>query len=386
VDDSRRQTEDSLMELSHAQTSGHNAGWVIRQGDATDLPAIARLCEVTYGVPRPLDSLRWLYEENPAGRCQLWIAEDPDSGQVVGTRPMFPWRLWVNGRELRVAQLGDAMTHPQFRGRGIFSELVRSAWSALIDQGVPFTFSFSNPGSLSVYKKTRVSVGHRVGTREVLQFRRMARPLSLKAIFGHVPWARGVVGSVDRLTRAYLRRRLALPRRFSVFPIHHFGGEFDELWERARGAFRVLTVRDTTYLNWRFIAAPQGAFRVLGVRQDGELAGYVAFEMDSQGDGWIADLFGLAQPEVIGALLKGALARMLEDGAAKSYVWAAPANASYPLLQKLGFIARDDVVPMAVHVYRDGDEADAALEAAHWWAWYGDRDVEREATAGSPVP
>ena len=378
--ESYRQIEDPLIGPSNGQTpSTGETRWVIRRGDAADFPAIARLHEATYGVPRALNSFRWLYEANPAGRCQLWLAEDRGSGQLVGTRPVFPWRLWIQGREVRAAQLGDAMTHPQFRGRGIFTALVRVAWSTLLEQGVPLTYSFSNPESLSVYKKTTVGVGRCVGTREVLWFRRMVRPLSLKVLLGRVPGAGGIVGAVDRVPRAYLQRRLALPGKFSVFPVHHFGGEFDELWARARDAYGVLTVRDSEYLNCRFINAPRGSFRVLSVRHCGELAGYIAFEVDSLGCGWITDLFGLAQSEVMAALLKAALARMLEDGAVKVSVRVATANASYPLMRELGFIARDDLYPMAVHVYRDGRESEAALDATRWWAWFGDRDVEGNA-------
>lgn len=366
------------------RSNGHTASlsdtrWIIRRGTGADFPAVAHLHEAVYGVRRAASSFHWLYEANPAGRCQLWVAEERASGQLIASRPVFPWRLWINGREARVAQFGDAMTHPRFQGQGIFSALVGAASAALLEQGIPFSFSFSNPGSLSVYKKTKVGTGRRAGTHEVLQFRRMVRPLSLEALLGRGQWARGIIGALDRVVRPYWRRGLSLPRNLSLVPLHHFGEEFDEVWQRARGAYGVLTVRDSAYLNWRFIDAPRGAFRVLSVRQAGVLSGYVAFELDSLGHGWIADLFGLAQPEIVAALLKGALSYLVDAGAVKAGIWTPIGHHSYGLVRNAGFIPRHDVFPMAVHAYCDDDETRAALDDTQWWAWFGDRDVERHA-------
>jgi len=372
------QTDATLTARSNGQAAlVQDTNWAIRRGTASDFPAIAELFEATYGVRRAPESLHWLYEANPAGQCQLWLAEDPRSGQVLGSRPVFPWRLWINDQETHVAQLGDAMTRPEFQGRGIFGSLVRAAFTALLEEGIPFSFSFSNPRSLSVYKKIKVGVGQCVGTHEVLEFRRMVRPLSAEALLDRTP-LRGMVGAVDRVTRACLRPRLSLPRGLSLAPVERFDGEFDEVWERARHSYSVLTVRDTAYLNWRFIDTPNGSFRILSVRQGGVLAGYVTFELDSLGCGWIADVFALAQSKIISALLRGAVACLAEDGAVKVSVWTPAAHTSYALLREIGFIPRPDVFPMAVHVYRDGHETEAALKERQWWAWFGDRDVERQ--------
>ena len=46
----------------------------------------------------------------------------------------------------------------------------------------------------------------------------------------------------------------------------------------------------------------------------GELVGYIAFEVDARGNGWIADLFGVRDPEIVAALLRASLGAMLEMG------------------------------------------------------------------------
>jgi GNAT superfamily N-acetyltransferase len=341
------------------------AAVLVRPGGPEDHEAIRGLVEAVYGVPRSPESFHWLYAANPAGPAELWVAEDPATGRIVGCRPLFPWRVRAGGRVLAVRQAGDAMTHPDFRGRGIFSALVVRAWTHLRDQGIPFAFSFSQPGSLSVYRKT--SVGEGTGTRETLHFRRLAYPLSLPVLGG--------------ATRALQRRRLRLTGDLSVFEVHRFGEEFDALADASTaGPGTVATVRDARYLNWRFIDAPGGPFEVVGVRRRGALAGAVAFEVDAGGRGFIVDLVAPPAPDSVDALLRATLLAMLERGCRRVSIWAAEETRAYHWVRRFGFVPREGPFPMAVHVYHPGPDAQAALDGARWWAWYGDRDVERAAS------
>jgi hypothetical protein len=173
-----------------------------------------------------------------------------------------------------------------------------------------------------------------------------------------------------------------LPPHLSVFPIPRFDAEFDGLWERHATRFGALTVRDSRYLNWRFVDAPSGRYQAIGVRSRGALAGYVAFEMDESGTGSIADLFGILEPEVVNALLAAGLSAMLAAGCLKASLWTPEQSLLFGLIRRFGFVPRDDAFPMAVHVYHDGPEAAVALTGREWLAWFGDRDVE----AATPAP
>jgi GNAT superfamily N-acetyltransferase len=358
--------------------------WKIRRGTVADYEGTRRLWETVYGVPRSIESLRWLYEANPAGPCQLWVAEELGTGQIIAARPVFPWRVRAGHRELVVGQAGDAMTHPRFRRRGVFTSLVEVVWSELRDQGIPFSFSFSNACALAVYRKTVIGHGPRAGTHEVLGFRRMMYPLSWPLILGRAPVIGGLVAGLDLPHRLVQHWRLTLSKHLSVFRVHRFDREFDDLWMRTAAQHGVLTVRDSRYLNWRFIDPPTGAFQVLGLRSHGELVGYIAFEVDAEGNGWIADLFGRPNPETVAALLKAGLAAMLERRCAKASILVATENPLFWVLRSVGFLERAERFPMAVHVHRDGAEAEVALDARRWWAWYGDRDVERLIKQPSP--
>jgi GNAT superfamily N-acetyltransferase len=357
----------------------------LRRGTTDDFASVADLSRVVYGLQRSSESIRWLYQNNPAGPCAFWLSEDRLTRRVVALRPVFPWRLSVRGREIRAAQAGDAMTHPDYRGRGLFTALVRAAWSALRDDNVPLGFSFSNPGSLSVYRKIVIGRGPRAGTHVVLQFRRMVFPLSLRLARERFGAPARLVNGLDVAYRAFRRQRWMPAGHLSAFRVERFDSEFDELWRRTSAQFGVLTVRDSRYLNWRFIDSPSGRYQVIGLRSRGTLIGYVAFEIDDRGTGSIADLFGSPDSDVIGALLSVSLSRMLAAGCLKASLWTAAESELFAVVKRFGFIPRDDSFPMAVHVFQDGPEAAAALDGRQWLAWFGDRDVEHLVSPAATV-
>ena len=350
--------------------------FAFRRGTSGDLTSVAELSRAVYGVDRTAESIRWLYEQNPAGPCAFWLAEDRPGSRVVALRPVFPWRLSVGGRAIQSAQAGDAMTHPSYRGQGLFSALVKSAWTELREANVPFGFSFSNPGSLSVYRKIVVGSGPRAGTHVVLQFRRMVYPLSLRLARERFPAPSALVDRLDVAYRAFRRHRWTPAGGFTPFEVERFDEEFDDLWARVSSQYGVLTVRDSKYLNWRFVDSPSGRYEVIGLRRHGRLAGYVAFELDGCGTGSIADLFAVPDPQILITLLSLSLTAMLAAGCLRASLWTAAESMLFSIVRRFGFVPREDSFPMAVHVFHDGPEAALALDGRQWLAWFGDRDVE----------
>lgn len=353
--------------------------WRVRTGVREDYAAVSDMLVSVYGTGKSAQEIRWLYEKNPAGPCLLWIAEEESTGRVVSVNPMFPWRVSVAGREVTTAQAGDAATLPEFQGRGIWGALVKAAWTDLRACGMSFTFSFPNPGALSVFQKTtpKVGIGPRAGSYAVLTFQRMTCPIALRAVAGKVPGGKPLAWMLDPFYGQYLTAKLSVPGSLTFFPVVRFDGEFDALWKEIGHTYGALVVRNSRHLNWRFMEAPSGAFRALALRDAGALVGYVIYERDGLGDGWIADMFCRSEPRIFSSLLRGALLSLRHAGCAKVSTWMARESPFFEIARSVGFIPRAETFPMAVHVLEDGPDSDILLDPRRWWAWFGDRDVER---------
>jgi len=76
--------------------------------------------EVFHKLP-PTSHFVWKFNDNPAGRAIITVAED--SGRIVGHGALMPTPLRVGGESVCGAQGVDAMTHPDYRNQGMFVAL-----------------------------------------------------------------------------------------------------------------------------------------------------------------------------------------------------------------------------------------------------------------------
>jgi GNAT superfamily N-acetyltransferase len=119
--------------------------WTVRPGTPEDSPALRELFEVVFGVPREADHYAWKFEENPAGPPILAVAEV--DGRLVGQYALWPTKLRVGREVLLGAQSLDTMTHPDYRGQGMFTVLAKEAMGYAQDRGVEVLFGFPNEAS-----------------------------------------------------------------------------------------------------------------------------------------------------------------------------------------------------------------------------------------------
>ena len=68
--------------------------------------------------------LEWFFERNPVRPASVLLAEEDD--RVVGSVAMSFGRMSIAGEELEVGMPVRLATDPDYRGRGIFAELVAS--------------------------------------------------------------------------------------------------------------------------------------------------------------------------------------------------------------------------------------------------------------------
>lgn len=125
-------------------------------------------------VPDDLSAafFRWKHAENAFGASAAWVAEA--DGRVAGFRTFLRWEWVVPGRGLvRAVRAVDTATHPDFQGRGIFSELTLHALGEMEREGVGFVFNTPNDKSRPGYLKMGWRLVERLGV--------WARPRSLLA-------------------------------------------------------------------------------------------------------------------------------------------------------------------------------------------------------------
>lgn len=93
----------------------------------------------------------WKHRDNPFGTSPAWVAVD--DGRIVGFRTFLRWQFTLDGETTQAVRAVDTATHPDYQGRGIFSQLTRHALDELRAQGIAFVFNTPNAKSRPGYLK-----------------------------------------------------------------------------------------------------------------------------------------------------------------------------------------------------------------------------------------
>ena len=261
--------------------SGHatSTDVAIRSYRDADEPEVLELVRGSLGEgpagSRPPEYFRWKHLENPFGRSFMLVAECDE--RIVGFRALMRWRFAAGDRAIEAVRPVDTVTHPDYRGRGVFSALTRMALDSLHGE-VDLVFNTPNPNSLPGYVKMGWQVVGDVPVR--VRIRRPARFLAGRLRRGR-----------EAAETAPERPSVAAPKAAEVLAD---GGPVDELIARAeRPTTRYVTPRSLGFLRWRYGSAPVLDYHAVTVERGGALAGACFFRLRRQDSVWgasVADL------------------------------------------------------------------------------------------------
>jgi GNAT superfamily N-acetyltransferase len=143
---------------------------VFRLITKADVDAVAELYFLCFGVRPPPTYIRWRYLETPTGLTPTMLAFD--QGICVGCYALWPTGLLLDGRPISGGQAIDSMTHPDYRGRGLFVEVAEHCYDDLRKLGYQVLYGFPNDAAYSVRVR-------RLNWHHVTDIHHWARPLWL---------------------------------------------------------------------------------------------------------------------------------------------------------------------------------------------------------------
>jgi len=226
-----------------------------RPGDET---AILELFARSFPhAPRSLDHFVWKYRQNPFGNERISLTFDA-GGRLAGHYSGYPVPFRADGRDFIAHQIGDTMTDLSVRhiGRGRTGILGRTAlhfYERFCEGQVAFNYGFNAANiqkfSLRFLRSDRVEpVTYRVRDLHV-------HPLV--SIPRGQRWLRGYQMELVKETDA----------------------EWDDLFDRAAGAYGFCVARGAAYVRWRYLRCPDIPYGVVAIRKWGRLVGWIVFRI-----------------------------------------------------------------------------------------------------------
>lgn len=268
-----------------AEFSTASSRYRIRDAQEDDVPSIARL----YAGVEPSDPItadeygrmwRWLHLRNPPARRKVLVGIDP-SGEVVGHVGLVPFAFRTATAKVVEGFPCQLMVAEHLRHSLLYPQLVKRLLREYASAGFD--------GAYALIVRPRVLQANiALGFRQLGVVPVHARPYRIsRALVGRLPNERlaGPAWAAGTLAERILRVRIPWRTRgLLVEPVRRFDRTFDQLLDAAQAGWLYRATRSAEILNWRFIEAPDRAYRVLAVWAGGEPVGYVALRrMTMQG-------------------------------------------------------------------------------------------------------
>jgi hypothetical protein len=267
----------------------------------------------------------------------------------------------------------DTMTAPEFQRRGLLGSVGRHVYDAWRAAGVPFVIGLPN--------ERWGSRAGALGWQPLFSLQWLVRPLRPEAILARrlKQPALGRLTAIGALWNGIWRIYTRGDPTVRVRAVDRAGPEFDQLWLRCRTELPVSVVRDSAWVNWRYLDAPAFAYRVLLAERDGRPVGYAAYRVEQHEGGragYIAELFA-APGDARGraTLIGSTLAVLRAEGADNAVTLAVPGTALYRSLGRAGFLRGRGAFSVQIVPLDPALPMDLLRDPQSWEMAGGDFDV-----------
>ncbi|MBC2696163.1 MAG: GNAT family N-acetyltransferase [Desulfobacteraceae bacterium] len=339
-----------------------------RRGDEEGLSSLFR--EI-FHVEKNADYWNWKYFQNPAGQHMIIVALDKD--KIVGATGTIPVRFKVGSNEIIASQAIDLVLLPQYRGRRTFFTIEKIARKECIDNNVKFNYGFT-------IKKT-----YRIATK-FLGFEGVYPISNMTKVLNPSPYLRqkirvGLLASplgyvAKQVLNAFNRRKLSAFPGLTTGKISRFDSRFDDLWSKEADHYEVAVIRDSQYLNWRYVECP-ALYKIYSARENGSIKGFIVlgcFQEDIK-RGRIVDIFvEKGRKDIADVLIARGINYFIEECIDVITCWMLE---QWPIIESLikrGFVKRETHHDFVVRSYTDEFPNEYFADKSKWYLTMGDSD------------
>jgi hypothetical protein len=175
-----------------------------------------------------------------------------------------------------------------------------------------------------------------------------------------------------------------MPKGTRITTVERFDERFDSFWNLIKGDYPVMVVRDSRYLNWRYVDVPHRRYEILSLEKSdsGEILGFIVFGKKHKGVlfGGILDIVSprVGHEMVTRALIQEAIGWFYEEAVSIVACWTLPHCHIYPELVRCGFRHREKKGMDFVFRKNNLKDSTVSLESAKnvqdWHVSLGDSD------------
>lgn len=319
----------------------------IRKLRIDDFEGLSSLYTQVYGIQQNRPFWNWKYFQSPFGEHAMYIALDKD--RIVGEVGTIPVAVKCGEDTVLASQACDITIHPDYQKGGPFFKLYEETIKDNTQRGAIFLYGFSIPRTLKI--STRL-----LKFNDICPVRRWVFILNPAYYLAKKIRFSPLLSVVSIIGRMYIRLRLMKHYRNpgkDIIEIQRFDERFDRFWEKRKGDYELMIVRDSKYLNWRYADHPISRYKIFACLLDGadradgasgEIAGYIVLTstVDEVRRGMIMDIMAdPSEKKVVDRLLSAAINFFQKEKMDTISLWLPEHVSLVPDIERWGFVRRE---------------------------------------------
>ena len=336
-----------------------------------DKDCLSQLFLSVFGDSKNAAYWDWKYFECPAGTHKTMVAID--GNRLVGVIGNIPVMAKVGTRTVVAAQGVDTAVSEDHRKRATFFSLESAVRRKMIGDQVAFSYAFSIKETYKVFTQ---ALGFS-GVCPVFNMSKVINPtpyLEKKWTSGMLT---GILGNAGKQALYRLnKKRLSSPQDLHITEVTYFDSRFDDLWHRESQHYEVAIVRDSRYLNWRYVESPV-PYKIISIESDDTVQGFVVlgcFKEDASRGRIIDILIEQGRDDNADLLLTYAINYFIEQGVDVITCWMLKQWPVFNVLKQRGFVPRETPYDLMVRSYEKKLPHDYLADPSRWYLTMGDSD------------
>ena len=305
---------------------------------SNDEAHIKGLFEASFSRKMSDDLWKWRFLDNPHGIAIINLAWDKEL--LVGHYAVSKCRLNLGGKEFLSGLSGTTMTHPSYRGLGLFPKLAEKTYARMRDDGMIGVWGFPNSNSHRGFVKDLKWID----IYEIPVFRLKFSNNKIR------------IGDVE-----------------DVFEVTALDKGFDELWQEVSRGKKIMVRRDAEHLKWRYLDNIGSKYRFVVVRRDEKLLGYAVFKR-YENELQVVDILAMPDMWIGMGLIQHCVDLAMSEGCSSIGMWLSVHDPLHHELERAGFCNDGPVTYFGGRVF-DGAQGGMFYDFRNWHITMGDSDV-----------
>ncbi|MFH2138139.1 MAG: GNAT family N-acetyltransferase [Candidatus Omnitrophota bacterium] len=315
------------------------------------------------------EKFEWKYKKCPFGEAAAWIAKEINTNRVSGVGALFKREFEVSGKIFTFGVAGDFGVNKEDRVFGPALKLQKTIITNSAKEGMNFLYGIPNKSSKKLLEKA--------GYQNIGNFCRFVKILKTEhklreKIKGDL-LPKALAKFLDVFLCLCFRESFAKNFLGYSMKFHEsFDNKFDSFFEKTKHQFKIMGVRGTAYLNWRYFSYQANEYKIFSIEKNNEIQGYLVYYLEN-GTMHIVDVLALNEKTWEALMWKFVIYARGVNAKAVAIRFMGT-NKIVKQLKRIGYWLREADDPFLVFAH-EGLVKKEIFDCENWYFFEGDNDV-----------